>query len=65
MAGHQVTGLAMSKDQARKEMEATRPDFVFLDIHLVDGPRHRRQSRSGSGWEPVCVRLRQRHENPG
>lgn len=38
MAGHQVTGLAMSSVQARKEMETTRPDFAFVDIHLQDGP---------------------------
>jgi DNA-binding response OmpR family regulator len=38
MAGHQVTGLAMSSEQARKEMEANRPDFAFVDIHLMDGP---------------------------
>lgn len=38
MAGHQVTGLAMSSVQARKEIETTRPDFAFVDIHLQDGP---------------------------
>jgi two-component SAPR family response regulator len=38
MAGHQVTALAMSSDQARKELAATRPDFAFVDIHLMDGP---------------------------
>jgi two-component SAPR family response regulator len=38
MAGHEVTGLAMSSIQARKEIEATRPDFAFVDIHLQDGP---------------------------
>ncbi len=38
MAGHQVTGLAMSSSQARKEIATTRPDFVFVDIHLQDGP---------------------------
>lgn len=38
MAGHQVTGLAMSSVQARKELETARPDFAFVDIHLQDGP---------------------------
>lgn len=38
MAGHEVTGLAMSSVQARQEIAATRPDFAFVDIHLQDGP---------------------------
>ncbi|AYD05208.1 response regulator [Neorhizobium sp. NCHU2750] len=38
MAGHQVTGLAMNSEQARREMETGRPDFAFVDIHLQDGP---------------------------
>jgi DNA-binding LytR/AlgR family response regulator len=38
LAGHEVSGLAMSSVQARKEMSAVRPDFAFVDIHLMDGP---------------------------
>lgn len=38
MAGHHVTALAMSSEQARRELEANRPDFAFVDIHLMDGP---------------------------
>jgi DNA-binding response OmpR family regulator len=38
LAGHEVTGLAMSRDQARKELASVRPDFAFVDIHLMDGP---------------------------
>lgn len=37
-AGHRVTGLAMSREQARVELAAERPDFAFVDIHLQDGP---------------------------
>ncbi len=38
LAGHRVTGLAMSRTQARLELAAERPDFAFVDIHLQDGP---------------------------
>jgi response regulator of citrate/malate metabolism len=38
MAGHEVTGLAMSSAQAREQLESSRPDFAFVDIHLLDGP---------------------------
>ncbi|MEB2848023.1 response regulator [Endobacterium cereale] len=38
LAGHRVTGLAMSREQARVEVAAERPDFAFVDIHLQDGP---------------------------
>ncbi len=38
MAGHEVTGLAMSSVQARKAIATVRPDFAFVDIHLQDGP---------------------------
>lgn len=38
LAGHEVTGLAMSRDQAQKELASARPDFAFVDIHLMDGP---------------------------
>ncbi len=38
MAGHQVTGLAMSRAQAREQICALKPDFAFVDIHLMDGP---------------------------
>jgi DNA-binding LytR/AlgR family response regulator len=38
MAGHQVTGLAMNSSQARELMSGDRPDFAFVDIHLMDGP---------------------------
>lgn len=37
LAGHEVTGLAMSSDQARKQLASNRPDFAFVDIHLSDG----------------------------
>jgi two-component SAPR family response regulator len=37
-AGHEVIGLAMSSHQAGDLLSASRPDFAFVDIHLVDGP---------------------------
>lgn len=37
MAGHQVVGLAMSSAQAREQIDTSRPDFAFVDIHLLDG----------------------------
>jgi len=37
MAGHQVTGTAMNREKARDLMEAQRPDFAFVDVHLQDG----------------------------
>lgn len=38
MAGHQVTGVAMSSSQAKEQISTSRPDFAFVDIHLMDGP---------------------------
>ena len=38
MAGHQVTGVAMSSSQAKEQIGTSRPDFAFVDIHLMDGP---------------------------
>jgi response regulator of citrate/malate metabolism len=38
MAGHSVTGLAMSSTQARQQIGGLKPDFAFVDIHLMDGP---------------------------
>jgi DNA-binding response OmpR family regulator len=38
MAGHQVTGVAMSSSQAKEQICTSRPDFAFVDIHLMDGP---------------------------
>jgi len=38
IAGHEVTGIAMSSSQAREKIGASRPDFAFVDIHLKDGP---------------------------
>ncbi|CDZ30720.1 response regulator [Neorhizobium galegae] len=37
-AGHEVIGVAMSSHQARDLLSASRPDFAFVDIHLMDGP---------------------------
>ncbi|OLP57692.1 response regulator [Rhizobium rhizosphaerae] len=37
-AGHEVVGHAMASDEARHLAERCRPDFAFVDIHLVDGP---------------------------
>ena len=37
-AGHTVVGIAASKAQAIAAADATRPDLVFVDIHLLDGP---------------------------
>lgn len=36
-AGHTVIGQAMSSAEARALADARRPDFAFVDIHLVDG----------------------------
>jgi DNA-binding response OmpR family regulator len=38
LAGHQVTGIAMSSSQAKELISTSRPDFAFVDIHLMDGP---------------------------
>lgn len=38
MAGHQVTGTAMNRNQAFELVERERPDFAFVDVHLQDGP---------------------------
>ena len=38
LAGHEVTGHAMSSSQAREMISQKKPDFAFVDIHLVDGP---------------------------
>jgi len=37
-AGHSILGVAMSRGDAFAIVEATRPDFAFVDIHLKDGP---------------------------
>lgn len=37
-AGHVVVGTAATGDEAIAAADATRPDLVFLDIHLLDGP---------------------------
>ena len=37
-AGHTVVGTAASKAEAIAAADATRPDLVFVDIHLLDGP---------------------------
>ena len=37
-AGHIVVGTAASKADAIAVADATKPDLVFLDIHLLDGP---------------------------
>lgn len=36
-AGHVVVGTATSKKDAIAVADATRPDLVFIDIHLLDG----------------------------
>jgi len=38
MAGHEVIGTAMSREQASRLVKASSPDFAFVDIHLQDGP---------------------------
>lgn len=37
-AGHEVAGVAMSSHQARDVLLASKPDFAFVDVHLMDGP---------------------------
>jgi CheY-like chemotaxis protein len=37
-AGHIVVGLAASSTQALELLRETTPEFVFVDIHLQDGP---------------------------
>lgn len=37
-AGHSVVGQAMSSKDAFAIVASRRPDFAFVDIHLVDGP---------------------------
>ena len=36
--GHEVVGTAMSSEEALRVAEDVRPDVVFVDIHLLDGP---------------------------
>jgi len=38
MAGHEVCGLAMSSSQALQQIVEGKPDFAFVDVHLMDGP---------------------------
>lgn len=38
MAGHEVVGTAMNREQASGLVKGYRPDFAFVDIHLQDGP---------------------------
>ncbi|MBB3660801.1 DNA-binding LytR/AlgR family response regulator [Rhizobium sp. BK650] len=38
MAGHEVSGMAMNRRQVDDLLQAHRPDFAFVDIHLQDGP---------------------------
>ncbi|MDQ0455594.1 response regulator [Rhizobium paknamense] len=35
--GHQVVGHAMSSHEARTKIDAERPEFAFVDVHLLDG----------------------------
>ncbi|MDO1580490.1 response regulator [Rhizobium oryzicola] len=37
-AGHTIVGQAMSSAQAKKLADQSRPEFAFVDIHLLDGP---------------------------
>ena len=37
-AGHVVVGTAASKNDAIAVANATSPDLVFVDVHLLDGP---------------------------
>ncbi|MFD1747579.1 response regulator [Rhizobium helianthi] len=37
-AGHRIVGQAMSSTEARALTDEHRPDFAFMDIHLLDGP---------------------------
>lgn len=37
-AGHRVIGQAMSSKDALAIVAERRPDFAFVDIHLLDGP---------------------------
>ncbi|MVA22892.1 response regulator [Agrobacterium vitis] len=37
-AGHTVVGQAMSRDEAIEIIDRKKPDFAFVDVHLLDGP---------------------------
>ena len=37
-AGHSVVGWAMSSDEAKAMVDASKADIAFVDIHLSDGP---------------------------
>ena len=65
-AGHVVVGTAASKKDAIAVADATSPDLVFVDVHLLDGPtraRHRRASPRGRGHDGG-VHDSQREEGP-
>jgi response regulator of citrate/malate metabolism len=38
MAGHEVLGTAINRTQVNDLLQAGRPDFAFVDVHLQDGP---------------------------
>ncbi|MVA71028.1 response regulator [Agrobacterium vitis] len=37
-AGHTVVGQAMSRAEAIEIIDREKPDFAFVDVHLLDGP---------------------------
>lgn len=38
MAGHEVVGTAINRTEVNDLLQAGRPDFAFVDVHLQDGP---------------------------
>jgi DNA-binding response OmpR family regulator len=36
--GHEVVGTAMSSEEALRVADLVRPDVMFVDVHLLDGP---------------------------
>lgn len=56
-AGHEVVGSAMSSEEAVRIGREERPDFAFVDIHLVDGPSGIDVARALSAAEITVVFL--------
>ena len=53
--GHDVVGTAMCSEEALRVAEKVRPDVMFVDIHLLDGPTGIEVARKFQGRTGVMV----------
>jgi len=56
-AGHQVVGIAESKDEAVAFAASRRPDLTFMDVHLADGPTGVEAAREVAAHSPTIIFL--------